>query len=267
MRFVTRVRSLWRSLRRLDRVDVEMEEEMRFHIDMEAARLERERGLPAGEARRQALLSFGGVDQHREAGREARGLGFLSGATLDFRLGLRMLVRYPGLTVVGGLALAFAIFVGAATFEFLTQFIDPDLPLDEGDRIAGVVQWDAASGGAEPRLLHELGRWRAELESLEELGAFRTTERNLIVPAVAAEPVRLAEMSAAGSAWRGWRPPSAACCWRRMSGRGRRWWWYSATSCGNAAFSATPRSLVGRCGSGASCTRWSGSCRPASRSR
>ena len=38
---------------------------------------------------------------------------------LDFKLGGRMLARYPGLTVVGGLAMAFAIWVGAGTFEFL----------------------------------------------------------------------------------------------------------------------------------------------------
>ena len=46
---------------------------------------------------------------------------------LDFKLGLRMLVRYPGLTALGGLAIAFAIFAGAGTFEFLRQVVRPSL--------------------------------------------------------------------------------------------------------------------------------------------
>lgn len=57
---------------------------------------------------------------------------------LDFKLGARMLVKYPGLTPVGGLAIAFAIWVGAGAFEFVTQVLHPTLPLDGGDRIVGI---------------------------------------------------------------------------------------------------------------------------------
>ena len=49
-----------------------------------------------------------------------------------------MLVRYPGLTLVGGLAMAFAIWVGAGTFELINQLVDPKLPLADGDRIVAL---------------------------------------------------------------------------------------------------------------------------------
>jgi hypothetical protein len=43
-----------------------------------------------------------------------------------------MLARYPGLTLVGGLAIAFAIWIGAGTFELATQVVRPTIPLPEG---------------------------------------------------------------------------------------------------------------------------------------
>ena len=42
---------------------------------------------------------------------------------LDLKLGVRMLVRYPGLTVVAVFAMSFTVLVGAATFEFITQLV------------------------------------------------------------------------------------------------------------------------------------------------
>src|SRR5919112_743578 len=76
--------------------------EIAFHIEMETARLMREQQLPPDEARRRALATFGGVQQHRETLREGRGTAWLSGLSLDLKLGFRMLVKYPGLTLIGG---------------------------------------------------------------------------------------------------------------------------------------------------------------------
>src|SRR4051812_1301848 len=78
-----------------------IDEEIRFHIEMETERLVREEKLSFDEARRRALVTFGGVTQHTEALREGRGLASLGGMSLDMKLGARMLVKYPGLTIVG----------------------------------------------------------------------------------------------------------------------------------------------------------------------
>src|ERR671913_1216339 len=62
----------WLNLFRRRRHVREMDAEMRFHIDMEAADLER-RGLSPEEARRRALATFGGVQRYKEEGIESRG--------------------------------------------------------------------------------------------------------------------------------------------------------------------------------------------------
>ncbi len=114
---------------------------------------------------------------------------------LDFKLGFRMLIKYPGLTLVGGLALAFAIWVGATAFEALQQVVRPSLPLDEGDRIVEIVAWDAASNRGEPRLTHDFLAWRQQLRSVEDLVAFRTSQRNLITGEALGYPLTTAEIS------------------------------------------------------------------------
>ena len=91
-------------LRLLDRRAAEsrIDDEIRFHVEMETQRLVREQKLDHAEARRRALVTFGGVQQHRETLRDGRGTAWFSGLSLDLKLGFRMLVKYPGLTVVGG---------------------------------------------------------------------------------------------------------------------------------------------------------------------
>jgi predicted permease len=114
----------------------------------------------------------------------------------DFKLGFRMLGRYPGLTLVGGLAMTFAIAVGAGLIQFLTLLMYPTLPLADGDRVVRIRLWDMAAGRAEQRMSYDLDVWRNDVQSLEDLGAFRTLERNLIRDDGAAFPVVVAEVSA-----------------------------------------------------------------------
>ena len=125
----------------------------------------------------------------------SRGIGV---SWLDVKLGLRMLLRYPGLTLLGGLAIAFAILTGAGTFEFLRQVAYPSLPFPDGDRIVGLELWDSRAGGEEGRALYDLGIWQDELGSVEELGAFDTVVRNLIPGAGGAYLLTGAEIDAVG---------------------------------------------------------------------
>jgi predicted permease len=115
---------------------------------------------------------------------------------LDFKLGGRMLARYPGLTIVGGLAMAFAIWVGAGTFEFLSQVVNPTLPFRNGDRIVALRNLDVQSRDTEGRALYDLAIWKRELRSVRDLGAWRQLDRNLIGADGRGEPVALAEISA-----------------------------------------------------------------------
>jgi putative ABC transport system permease protein len=135
---------------------------------------------------------------HGRAAQEMNGgLTPLRGLSLDVRLALRLLVKHIGLTVVGTIAMAFAIWSGIVGFEFYTQIMHPALPLAGGDRIVGIVMVDTASAGERPPTLHDFVAWRDALTSVPDLAAYRDRNWNVIVGDAAPEPVPVAEISAA----------------------------------------------------------------------
>jgi len=113
---LAQLRAFWRGLRRPSEVDADMNDEMRFHIEMEAQRLQR-RGLATDEASRQAAVAFGGVEKYRGAGRDAFGFTWMRGMSVDLKLGLRMLAKFPGLTAV-------ALFVSLLTVLSMARLWD-----------------------------------------------------------------------------------------------------------------------------------------------
>ena len=150
---VARTRSMWRGVRQRRDVELDMNDEFRLHVELRSADLVRA-GLPPEQAKRQAKLEFGSAEWYKEEGRRSRGLRRVDNlrmSWLDFKLGFRMLVRYPGLTLVGGLAMAFAIWIGAGAFELATQIIRPTLPLPAGSGIVAIRNWDVAASRPEPQ--------------------------------------------------------------------------------------------------------------------
>ena len=73
------------------------------------------------------------------------GFAPLRGLSLDVRLGLRLLVKHIGLTVVGTVAMAFAILERHRRLRVLHPDHAPRLPLEGGARIVGIVMVDTAS--------------------------------------------------------------------------------------------------------------------------
>jgi predicted permease len=174
-----------------------MNDEFRFHIEMETDRLMRAKGRAPDEARRQALAAFGGVEKHKEAMRDGRGLAWLGGMSLDVKLGGRMLLKYPGLTLAGGLALAIAIGIGTAWYDLSGKFLAPTIPLPEGDRLVSIETQNTLTNEPERRVMRDFLEWRRELRTIEGLGAFRTATPNLVVDNATPEPIRMAELTAA----------------------------------------------------------------------
>ena len=127
--------------------------------------------------------------------RSVPGFGAFDGLALDFKLGGRMLVRYPGLTVIAGLAMAFAICVGTVIFQMLSTVFYPSVPLPQGDRLVQIRNWDVAAKTAESRALYDFNVWRSTLRSVTELGAWRDVTRNLIVTEGDARAVQVAEIT------------------------------------------------------------------------
>ena len=114
----------------------------------------------------------------------------------DYKLGLRMLRKYPGLTIAGGLALAIAIGIGAGWYDLARDIFRPTIPLAEGERIVEVEMRNSAASEDERRLLHDFLDWRQNAPLLQDLGAYRTLERNLILGDARPEPVTVAEITA-----------------------------------------------------------------------
>ena len=131
----------------------------------------REHG-PRGARRRywQQTMSFTlhfVVERWRD--RRRGGVMVLGLSWLDFKLGFRMLARYPMLTVVGSLAMAVAIAVGAGTFEVITRVTNPSLPLPNGDRIVGLNYWDRTEPGVRAPSSYDALTWREGLRSVEDI--------------------------------------------------------------------------------------------------
>jgi putative ABC transport system permease protein len=198
MRWIAATRERLRGLFLRAREDAETRDEMRFHLEMETERIMRERGLDRREARRLAGVAFGGVERYRDEVRDARGFAWVSGLSLDFKLGLRNLIKHPGLAIVGGLGMAVATAIGAGGHAVINSYFYPDLPLHEGDRVVRILKVDTRYGGEDRRLLHDLVVWRRELRSVADVGAFRSVQRNLIAPSGEATPLDVVEMSASG---------------------------------------------------------------------
>lgn len=190
----------WREWRESRKEYCDALEEMRFHVEQETEHNLR-RGLSPREARRLALRAFGGIDRFAEAAHDER-----SGARwsefrvswLDWKLGTRMLAKYPGMSIISIMTMAAAIGLGAGWFEMTMLFVDPRLPLDDGDRIVRIEYLDSRTLNPEQRTMHEFTQWREQLANIGEVSAHRTVQRNLLLEGRAPQIVRVAEMSATG---------------------------------------------------------------------
>jgi predicted permease len=196
MRLGEQLHRWWRTRCRASQLDAEMDEEMRFHVEMQAERLRRERGLDRAEARRQALVAFGGVEKWKDEGRDSRGGRWLDHLSLDTRLGLRMLVKHRSLTLIGVFAMTVAVAIGATLFEVISEVLTPALPFPQGERIVSIEFATERPSIPEQARIDDFLDWRSGLKSVEHLGAFRTTERNLATAASYPEPARVAEITA-----------------------------------------------------------------------
>jgi putative ABC transport system permease protein len=130
---------------------------------------------------------------------DARSFPALDSWWLDVKLGVRILIKYPGLALVGVFGIAVAVAIAAGGFSVIySNFLAPALPLEEGDRVVSIEIWDSAANKPEPRILRDYQVWREGLKSIREIGAFRTVTANLIAPGAQTESVRVASMSASG---------------------------------------------------------------------
>ena len=113
-KLVLRLRSLFRSTR----VERELDDELRFHLEEQIAR-DVAAGMSPADARAAAQREFGGVDQIKEACRDERRVAVFDHLTRDLRYALRALRREPGFSVVAIATIALGIGVATAMFAIV----------------------------------------------------------------------------------------------------------------------------------------------------
>ena len=146
MRWTYKLPLRLRSLFSKQRADVELDEELEFHVhEQETAFLAQ--GMGSEDARYAALRALGGVTQIKEECREMRRVNFFDNFAQDLRFGFRMLVRNPGFSVMAVLCLTLGIGANAAVFSWIEGLLLRPFPKTERqDRIVVVAGTNRAAG-------------------------------------------------------------------------------------------------------------------------
>jgi predicted permease len=152
------------------RQEREMDEEVRFHIEMETRR-NVETGLSDAEARRRAVRDFGGVERHKDGMRDERGTSWFYDGWNDVRFAARSLSRRTGFTAIATLTLALGIGATTTLFGVVKQVLLTPLPYGRPESIA--VVWSAWKGFDQTWLSYdEWEGWKARIPAFADIGLF-----------------------------------------------------------------------------------------------
>src|SRR5437764_4554887 len=124
-----------------DRAERELAEELQYHIEAQAQE-NLGKGMSESEARRAALLAFGGLDKFREQCREAQGVTWAENLFADVRYALRGMRRGPGFTAVAIATLALGIGANSAIFSVANAMLFRRLPVRAPEQLVLLSETD-----------------------------------------------------------------------------------------------------------------------------
>lgn len=137
-----------RSLLHRGAVERELDQELRFHLEREAAK-NVTHGMPESEATRRAMLDLGGLEQAKEEARDARGVSFFEATIGDLRYGLRTLLNSPAFTAVAVISLALGVGANTAIFQLVNAVRLRTLPVKNPQELVEIhiADMSGARGG------------------------------------------------------------------------------------------------------------------------
>ena len=130
-----------RSIARRQELEERLDDEIRFHVEQQIEKNLRA-GMTLGEARRKALIRFGGVEQVRERTRDEFRAGPLEHVARDVRYGLRSLRRHPGFSAMAVLSLAIGIGANTMIFGVAHTMFFRRAPLVEPETLVNIYESD-----------------------------------------------------------------------------------------------------------------------------
>jgi len=179
---------LWRRVLhylRRERFDRELEEEVRFHLEMKAEEYV-SGGMRPEEARLAALRQFGNETRLREASRETWGFVRMETLLQDIRFGARVLAKHKGFTAVAVITLALGIGANTAIFSVVHELLLRPLPYKDPERVVMLWERPPTGMGGGPASRANFRGWREQSTAFEGMAAF--TDRSLALTGDGGEP-------------------------------------------------------------------------------
>lgn len=174
MRMFDKARLRLRSLLRRRSVDLELEAELRFHLD-QLTEENLSSGMPPEEARRAAQRMLGGITRYEEECRDMRRMDFADDLIRDVRYAIRSLARSPGFTAVVVATLALGIGANIAIFTIVHGVLLRPLHYSKPDQLVYLTAEAPATGGTRNALsAPEYLEFRQMSRSFAEVGAYST---------------------------------------------------------------------------------------------
>jgi putative ABC transport system permease protein len=145
MQWLIKLASYLRNPRAGRRFEQELDDELRFHVEMQIEQNIRG-GMDPQAARTAAMRRFGGVEQIKERCREQRLLYWFDSFRQDLAFGARSLAKNTGLTTIIVVTLALAIGATTAVFSVIDAVLLQDLPYPDAERLVMLWEYDPAQG-------------------------------------------------------------------------------------------------------------------------
>ena len=142
MDLARRLRSRLHALIHRGDVERDLDDELRFHLDMETEHLMR-MGMSEQDARRRANREFGGVERYRDESRDARGVSSIEDFLRDVKVGARSLRRAPGFALVSIFTVALGIGATTAVFSIIDGILLRPLPYPAPDELVRIYERNA----------------------------------------------------------------------------------------------------------------------------